>query len=71
MSSELLSLLTIFGIAVVIAVQGYILVMLGRGLAQPEEQAQLAARLAFTGLALLALGLLTAVVAVVLMVTRR
>ena len=71
MPSELLSLLTIFGIAVVIAIQGYILVMLGHGLAQPEERQQLGARLAYTGLAILALGLLIAIVAVVLMISRR
>jgi hypothetical protein len=71
MSDQILDLIIIFGIAVVIAIQGYILVMLGRGLAQPEERQKIGSQLVFTGLMLVFTGFLTGVAAVILVVTNR
>ncbi len=68
---EQLSILVLFGLAVVIAAQGYGLVLRGRELLQPEQKAQAGAHAVYAGLALLFFGLITGVIALVLLLIRR
>jgi hypothetical protein len=68
---ERLIVLVLFGVAVLIAAQGYGLIMHGRELLQPEQRVQSGGRAVYTGLALLLFGLITAVLAVVLLIVRR
>ncbi len=68
MSEQILGLITIFGLAVLIAIQGYVLVMLGRALSQPEERQRTGPQLVFTGIMLVFVGFLAAAAVVVLII---
>ena len=69
MDEKLLILIAIFGIALVIAVQGYGFMMQGRALVDPEERLKTGARFIYAGLALVLVGALVAVVAVIMLIS--
>jgi hypothetical protein len=71
MNDTLLILIVIFGIAVLIAVQGYILLVQGQGILNPETRQRTAGRFIYTGMALVFVGSLVAVVAGILFLLNR
>ncbi len=71
MDDTLLILITIFGISLLIAVQGYGFMMQGRALLDPEQRTKIGARFVYTGLGLVLVGALVALVTIIIMITLR
>ena len=67
MKIETLVLMSTIGSAVVIAVMGYILVVLGRTFTQPETKFKAGSHMILAGAALVLAGLLTAIASAILM----
>ena len=68
MSDRILILLVLIGVALLIAAQGYGFLIQGQVLLEPEEKAKIGARLVYTGLALVLVGTLVTLSAVLLLI---
>ena len=67
MKLEIAVLMSTIGTAVVIATLGYILVIIGRTFTQPETRFKAGSSMMLAGLALVLVGLLTAVASAILL----
>ena len=66
-----LILIVLFGIAVLVAIQGYSLLMQGISLLNPEQRQRNGGRFVYVGIALVLLGSLVAVLALVMFILSR
>jgi hypothetical protein len=71
MSQQALDLIVILGMALLIAIQGYILITLGRAMAQPEKRQMVGSQLVLTGISLVLIALLAGIAAVILIIMNR
>jgi hypothetical protein len=67
MDQGLLILIVLFGIALLIAIQGYGFIMHGRVLLDPEQRAKVGGRFIYTSLALVMVGTIVALMTAVLL----
>jgi hypothetical protein len=71
MSAEALEYIIIFGQGVIIALLGYSFIVQGRNLLQPENRAKNASQMIYTGLALVGLGFIVGILALLLVILKR
>lgn len=71
MPQQALDFIVILGMALLVAIQGYILVMLGRAMAQPEKRQMVSSQLVLTGISLALIALLAGIAAVILIIMNR
>jgi uncharacterized membrane protein YidH (DUF202 family) len=67
MTDRALILIVIIGLALLISIQGYSFLMQGQALLEPEQRLKSAGRFVYTGLALVFIGALVAVIALLLL----
>jgi len=71
MSAQTLDYVIILGQGIIIALMGYDFLAQGRNLLQPEARIKSASQMIYTGFALLVLGLLIGLAAILLVVIKR
>jgi len=71
MSAQSLDYVIIFGQGIIIALLGYNFMAQGRNLLAPDDRIKSASQMIYTGLALVGLGAIVALVALILMVLKR
>jgi hypothetical protein len=71
LSPETLDYVIIFGQAFIIALLGFNFINQGRNMLQPEARAKNATQMIYTGLALVGLGFIVGVIALLLVVLKR
>jgi hypothetical protein len=71
MSAQTLDYIIILGLGVIIALLGYNFIVQGRNLLTPDERIKSASQMIYMGLALVGLGFIIGVAALLLMVLKR
>jgi hypothetical protein len=71
MSAQTLGYIIIFGQGIIIALLGYSFMAQGRNLLQPDNRIKSAMQMIYTGLALVGLGLIIGLLAMLLVVLKR
>jgi len=71
MSAQSLDYIIIFGQGFIIALLGFNFIVQGRNLLQPESRVKSASQMIYTGLALMGLGAIVGVTALLLVVIKR
>jgi len=71
MSAQSLDYVIIFGQGIIVALLGYNFMAQGRNMLQPEARVKSASQMIYTGLALVGLGFIVGVIALLLIVLKR
>jgi uncharacterized membrane protein YidH (DUF202 family) len=71
MSAQTLDYIIIFGQGIIIALLGYNFMAQGRNLLSPEDHIKSASQMIYTGLALVGLGFIVGVIALLLVILKR